>query len=362
MRATRTLLACGTALFGAVTVSGQQQPWDPQRTPGMFAGADPNRAEFVKAHCKNPTAPAPARRSSGAAPAVPQSYKVTAIPGVIAAGQRWRALWTEGGANADSPIGVADGVLLAQPAKSQVIKVGLNGKAELLATDTYAGGALAMTRDGTLYVGERALNRSVWQVLPERQLFGDTKDGEPLECLSADVLNDMVADSKGGIYLTMGGVYYINPHGVVMGRFGVNPGNGLILSKDDQTLYVTGRLPGATPPTNLRVRDGAPTPTGGLVAFDVQPDGTLRNERQFAWAGSDDSAIDDAGRIYTTGDGGTWVIGTDGGVLGFIASPRRLIGVAFGGPNRTTLFGVANNPVQIFAIDMLAAGIGKRAK
>jgi hypothetical protein len=35
------------------------------------------------------------------------------------------------------------------------------------------------------------------------------------------VLNDMVADSKGGIYMTMGGIYYVNPQGVVSGRFGV---------------------------------------------------------------------------------------------------------------------------------------------
>ena len=31
----------------------------------------------------------------------------------------------------------------------------------------------------------------------------------------------MVADSKGGIYMTMGGIYYVNPQGVVSGRFGV---------------------------------------------------------------------------------------------------------------------------------------------
>ena len=359
---TRILLACGTALFGAVTVWAQQQPWDPQRTPGVYAGADQNRAAFVQANCKHPVPPAPARRGSGAAPATPQAYRVRAIPGVIAAGQRWRALWTEGGANADSPIGVADGVLIAQPAKSQVIKVGLNGKAALLATDTYSGGALAMTHDGKLYIGERALNRSIWQVFPERKLFADTKDDEPLECLGADVLNDMVADGKGGIYLTMGGVYYLNPQGVVRGPFGVSPGNGLILSKDDTTLYVTGRLAVATPPTDHGVHAGAPTPAGGLVAFDVQSDGTLLNERQYAWAGGDGSAIDDAGRIYTTGDGGTWVIGTSGELLGFIASPRRLIGVAFGGPQRKTLFGVANNPVQVFAIDMIAAGISNRAK
>ena len=58
----------------------------------------------------------------------------------------------------------------------------------------------------------------------------------------------MTADSKGGVYFTMGGVYYANPQGVVSGRYGTVGGNGIILSPDEKTLYVTGRLPGAVPP------------------------------------------------------------------------------------------------------------------
>jgi sugar lactone lactonase YvrE len=199
-------------------------------------------------------------------------------------------------------------------------------------------------------------------VLPQRRLFTNTKGGEPLECLGQGVLNDMVADTKGGMYMTMGGVYYANPQGVVSGRFGTVGGNGLILSRDERTLYVTGRLAGATPPANLTVPAGAPMPTGGLVAFDVQPDGSLTNERQFAWAGGDGTAVDNDGRIYTTGNGGTWVIGTNGSIVGFIPAPRGMISVAFGGPNKRTLFGVSIRDVQIFAIDMLAQGIQARPK
>ena len=379
-KAIALMIALGAAV-GAVTVFGQQQAPDAQRTPGVQAGADPKRAEFIMANCKNPAPAPPARgggggapaagggapaagagRAGGGAPAAPAEYTINAIPNVIAAGKRWRVLWTDTGNNADSPIGVSDGVLVAQNSKSQVLKVGLNGKVELLATDTYTGGALAMTKDGKLYVGERALNRSIWQIQPERKLFADKKDGEPLECLGAAVLNDMVADSKGGMYMTMGGIYYANPQGVVMGRFGVTGGNGLILSKDEKTLYVTGRLMGAMPPADLKVPAGAPMPTGGLVAFDVQPDGSLTNERQFAWGGGDGTAIDEAGRIYTTGNGGTWVVSPTGEFLGFLGAPRGMISVAFGGPNRKTLFGVSINPVQIFALDMIAEGIKSRPK
>ncbi len=380
MRTKGFVLALALACTGAVTIFGQQQPADAARTPGVQAGADPKRAAFVMANCKAQPAPEAPGRAGGApggapgagrggapaaaAPAAPQSvdYTVTAIPGVIAAGQKWRVLWTDTGNNADSPIGVADGVLVAQNDKSQILKVGLNGKVELVATDTFTGGALAMTRDGKLYVGERALNRGIWQVQPQRRLFTNTKDGEPLECLGQGVLNDMVADSKGGLYMTMGGVYYANPQGMVSGRFGTVGGNGLILSKDERTLYVTGRLANQNPPASFTVPAGAPMPTGGLVAFDVQPDGSLTNERQFTWVGGDGTAIDNDGRIYTTGNGGTWVVNTNGSVAGFIPGPRGLISVAFGGPNRRTLFGVAIRDVQIFAIDMVAQGIQSRPK
>jgi gluconolactonase len=381
MSTNRFLIALALASLGAITAGAQQQPRDPVRTPGVQAGQDPARDAFLKMNCKSPAAPPAAQGAGGrggpAAPAgpgggrgaaappqavQPQAYTIQAIPGVIAAGQRWRLLWEDSGNNADSPIGVDDGVLVAQNDKSQVLKIGLNGQVTLLATDTYTGGALAMTNKGQLFVGQRALNRGIWMLQPERRLFTDKKDGEPLECLGAGVLNDMVADSRGGIYFTMGGVYYANPQGVVSGRFGTVGGNGLILSRDDKTLYVTGRLMGAMPPANLQVPAGAPMPTGGLVAFDVQPDGTLTNERQFAWVGGDGTAIDNDGRIYSTGNGGVWVIAPTGDILGFIASPRPLISVAFGGPNKRTLFGVAIRDVQIFAIDTLAQGFTGRPK
>jgi sugar lactone lactonase YvrE len=378
MRTRAILTTIALSAVGAITLFAQQQPKDMARTPGVQAGADMNRAAFIMANCKNPAPPPPARGGGApgapgaapgggrgpAAPPPPPDYNVatTAIPGVIAAGQKWRVLWNDTGNNADSPIGVADGVLLAQNSKSQVIKVGLNGKVELLATDTYTGGALAMTKDGKLYVGERALNRSIWEIQPKRQLFADKKDGEPLECLGQGVLNDMVADSKGGIYMTMGGIYYVNPQGVVSGRFGVTGGNGLILSKDEKTFYATGRLMGQMPPADLKIPAGAPMPTGGLVAFDVAPDGTLSGERQFTWAGGDGTAIDNNGLIYTTGNNGVWVIGTKGDIVGYIPAPRNLISVAFGGPNKQTLFGVSINDVQIFAIDTIAQGIQSRPK
>jgi gluconolactonase len=232
------------------------------------------------------------------------------------------------------------------------VRIDKDGKASVIYTDTFTGGALAANRKGQVFIGERALNPAIWLLKPQRKLFANTYKGEPFDCLGPGVLNDMTADSKGGVYFTMGGVYYANPKGEVGGRYGTVGGNGIILSPDEKTLYVTGRV------------NGTPGPNGnaGLVAFDVQPDGSLTNERQFADVGGDGSAVDRTGRIYTTGAGVVSVIGPDGKVLGSIPMPRNLISVTFGGTDKKTLYGIAIRDVQVFSIPMIAQGLKGRPK
>jgi len=368
MRFDKAVLVFGAFAVSAVAIAAQQ----PQQvgTPGVQAGRDPNRAAFVAANCKAQPAAAPAAAPGGnagrgggnAAPAPPPALippdPAPAIPGVLAAGQRWRKVWEGSGNNTDGATGTDKGLLLAQNDLSQIIEISLaDGSVEVLAKDTLTGGAIAVLPDGQLYVGSRALNRGIWRVSP-RQLFTNTMNGEPLECLGPAVLNDMVADKKGGIYMTMGGVYYANARGVVSGRYGRVGGNGIVVSPDDRTLYVTGRLPGAVPPADLKLPAGAPTPTGGLVAFDIQPDGSLTNERQFAWAGNDGSAVDLQGRIYTPGNGGAWVIdGRTGEFLGYFPTPGGTHGLHFGGPGRRTLFSIQLNvQTAVHAIDTLVQG------
>lgn len=368
------LLAVAVAAAGAMTAlaQGTGQPLDSKRTPGVQTGQDPNRAAFIAANCKTPPAPAAARaggpggapgggRAGG--PAAPPTANLdiasTAIPGVIAAGQKWKLVWEDMGNNADGPVGMDDGSLwLAQNDKSTIVRIDKDGKASVIYTDTYTGGTIAANRRGQVFVGERALNAAIWTLRPERKLFANTKDGEPFDCLGPGVLNDMTADSKGGVYFTMGGVYYANPQGVVSGRYGTVGGNGIILSPDERTLYVTGRLMNATPPNGV-------TGNGGLVAFDVQPDGSLTNERQFTWWGGDGTAVDRDGRIYTTMGGqepGVAVISPRGELLGTIPVPRNLISVAFGGTDKKTLYGVSIRDVQIFSIPTTAQGLTGRPK
>jgi gluconolactonase len=283
-----------------------------------------------------------------------QDVTVPAIAGVIAAGQKWKLIWSGTGNNADGILGLDDGsMLVAQNDNSSVLKIDKNGKTSIAYMDTYTGGALTMNTKGVLFVAERALNPAIWQLKPQRKLLANTFKGDPLDCLGL-VLNDITADSKGGVYFTMAGVYYASPQGMVIGKYG-DGGNGIILSKDEKTLYVTGRL--QRPP-------GALANNVGLVAWDVQPDGTLANPRQFAEVGNDGSTIDSEGRIYTTGPGGIFVVAPDGKTLGTIPTPRSVISVAFGGRGKKMLFSVSNNRItdEIYAIPMIAQGFKGRAK
>jgi len=59
-----------------------------------------------------------------------------------------------------------------------------------------------------------------------------------------------------------------------------------------------------------------------------------------------------------------YVLGPDGKVLGSIPTPINFITVAFSGPDKKTLYGVANNQRfdEIFTIQMIAQGYKGRAK
>jgi gluconolactonase len=292
---------------------------------------------------------------------------VTAIPGVIAAGQTWKSVWKGTGNNADGIIATSDGgILAAQNTDSKVMKIDKDGKVSFPYTDTNTGGAVSMNKKGDLFAVERGLPTSVWQLAPKRQLLADKFNGEPLDCIGG-VINDLTADSNGGVYFTFGGLYHADSKGVVTKQGTVTGTNGIILSPDDKTLYVTGRLPAAQ-------GDAAPGGAGGrgagggggMIAYDVQRDGSLTNERQFAMVGGDGSTIDAEGRVYTTtnGAGGIAVVGKDGKVLGSIPTPLNFITVAFSGPDKKTLYGVANNQRfdEIFKIEMIAQGYKGRAK
>lgn len=340
-------------------------PLPPNAPHSLQALQDPREAA-VLATCKNPPAPqrppgAPAQPGSptGAPPPPgPRDYTITEIPGVIGAGEQWQFVWQQLGNNGDGIIASEDrGLLIAQNDSSSVLKLDRNGRASIVYTDTNTGGALTMGPKGQLYIVERGVNETVAQLSPVRKTIADKYQGEPLDCIGV-VINDLVANKKGGIYFTMGGLFYVNPAGQVT-KYGENlRTNGIILSPDEKTLYVTNGT--------------------SIAAFDVEPDGSLKNQREFGKLegggfGGDGSTIDEAGRLYVTTGLGVQVFGVDGKYLGLIPTPRPVISAAFSGHNKGTLYILARgakdqqghevaNAAQVYSISTIAQGFRKRAK
>jgi gluconolactonase len=208
-----------------------------------------------------------------------------------------------------------------------------------------------MNKKGALFVVQRGLRANVTQLTPQRRVLATTYQGEPLDCIGG-VINDLTADSKGGVYFTFGGLYYADPKGVVK-QYGENlRTNGVILSPDEKVLYVTN---GNT-----------------VAAFDVQADGALTNQRVFVTlpsGGGDGLTVDAQGRLYITAGPALHVAAADGKLLGSIPAPVSLITAAFAGPDKKTMYAVTSlrspdgmQRAEVYSIPMVAEGYKGRAK
>jgi gluconolactonase len=135
---------------------------------------------------------------------------------------------------------------------------------------------------------------------------------------------------------------YITPAGSVSKvTEDVSQPNGVQLSPDEKILYAT---------------DG-----DHLVAFDVKPDGSVRNLRRFAdVAGGDGLAVDSEGRLYVATEPGIQVVSPAGRVLGLIPTPVRIQSIGFAGVERRTLYAAGRGAV--YRIALLARGVRGRAK
>jgi sugar lactone lactonase YvrE len=349
------LVGCAVAAGSAQSPSSafargsSQQSW---QNPGL---------KSVLAKCKTPPQPFAIPVAQNAKPGPPpepaSAPASTAIPGVIAAGQTWKVVWQWEGNNADGLIAGDNGtVLFANNDASNVMRLDpATGLATIIHKDTNTGGAVTRSKNGALFLAARGLNGGILQLEPQRKVFASAFNGEPIECVGG-VLNDLVADSRGGVYLSItgGGLFYANPKGVVSKYGDVAQANGIILSRDEKTLYVT---------------NGAV-----VLAFDVQANGSLTNQREFGklqgGQAGDGSAVDAEGRVYVATGSSVDVFAPDGAFLGSIRGPQGLHGTAFGGRDKKTLFGIvfygdwgtqsARN--RVIAIPMIAQGYAGRAK
>jgi gluconolactonase len=304
----------------------------------------------------------------------PRSVRIETIPGVIAAGVEWRLAW-QGTNNADGIVAMDDGSLLfAQEQPRLVGRLDADDEYSVLLRDTHGVGSLAIDAEGRILGVERTCTdpgrrtggecterTAVSIIAPQRRVLADRfADGASL-----GRLNDLVVDKNGGVYFTVGGAYYADGRGNVTSLGEGLRTNGITLSPDERTLYVTNRET--------------------VVAFDVLAAGKTTNRRDFAMlrAGGvgDGMTVDSAGRLYVTSRPGVQVFLPSGEYLGLIPTPRNAISVAFAGPEKRTLYmvgsgaalgpggteyttpeGVRNNAKTIYRIPMLAQGFTGRAK
>jgi gluconolactonase len=255
-------------------------------------------------------------------------------------------------------ISMPDGsMLFTEQDADRILKVDRNNNISTYVENTNRTIGLAYDGKGRL-IGTQSRDPKVAVLAPEpRTVLADSFEGQPLVRP-----NDLVIDRKGGIYFTdpLGNpqqrfreppagrkplLFYIRPDGTLMKLTEeiTNP-NGVQLSPDEKTLYATN---GQT-----------------IMAFDVQPDGSVRNGRVFAQSGGDGLAIDTQGRLYSAVGGvqGIRVFSPDGKDLGTIPVGVPPQSVGFAGPNKKTLYIVGRGALYRTQTEMVSQGIQTRAK
>jgi gluconolactonase len=284
------------------------------------------------------------------APALPPAMGTVApaIPGVVAAGTKV-IVAKDGFQSTEGPVALPDGSLLfTEPGASRVHKIDKDDNITTFVEKTNRANGLAFDSKGRLIAAQALTVDVIYPPGSETTLA--TMPSRP---------NDLVVDKKDGVYFTLPSakppvVYYIPAGGQPLVAGEVDSPHGVQLSPDEKTLYV-GNSYGEY-----------------LVAFDVQLDGMLANRRNLgkyegvkktergADSSADGLAVDSEGRIYVGTLPGVQVFSPKGQYLGTIPTSQRPQNLAFGGPNKKTLY--LTGRTALFKVQMLSQGYEGRAK
>ena len=323
-----------------------------------------------------------ARAQAPPAPAV--AGAAIDIPGVVKGGTPIERILM-GYDGLDDPIGLSDGTLVfSEPGARRLHRLNTqtNQVSVLVADFNESHG---VTEDGR----GRLISAQAWYgstrigiIYPpaSRAVLADGYEGRPFSRP-----NDVIVASNGGVYFTEPGltvqqaealvkqlgrplepqlppaVYYIPPGGraIKIDDKMIRP-NGIQLSRDQKTLYVSDS-------------NGA-----DIIAWDIQPDGLVRNRRAFASLTgrstrdnglggirtfADGMTIDNDGRLYVATGGGVEVLSEQGKHLGTIpikCPPADCQNLAFSGAGKRTLY--VGGAGSLYKIEMIARGFAGRPK
>jgi gluconolactonase len=171
--------------------------------------------------------------------------------------------------------------------------------------------------------------------------------------------NDLVIDRQGGIYFTdpafgaprplpqgKTAVYYLSPEGKTTRLVDDLPNpNGVLLSPDEQTLYVV------------------PSGQAAMMAYPIESPGTIGKGKVFCTlkqpagvknSGGDGLTVDVKGNLYITSRLGLQVFDPAGKLLGILEVPEMPANVTFGGKDFKTLYVTART--SLYTIPMAVQG------
>lgn len=146
-------------------------------------------------------------------------------------------------------------------------------------------------------------------------------------------------------------VYYLTPDGKSVLRVcsDLARPNGLIGTDDGKILYVADLGKSSRNTRGQRTALGKKT-----FAYDIQPDGTLKNKRLFADQGADGVTLDQRGNLYLTGGPQITVYNPQGKVIERIAVPETPANLTFAGRDRKTLYICART--SLYSLKMAVRG------
>jgi gluconolactonase len=302
--------------------------------------------------------------ATGAAHAAPAPQME--IPGVIRAGAQVQ-LVKDGLNGLEGPVPSGDGGLyFTAIEENRIYKVDRDGTTvSIWRENTNGTNGLFLLKDGRL-LGAEGGGKRVIAITPGGMVtaLATAYRGMPLRGP-----NDLIADGKGGVYFTdpaprpapnvapmqPGNLHYLRANGEVLLIDGeIRRPNGVTISIDGRTLY-TGDTEGEY-----------------VYAFDIQPDGSARNKRQFVKllepeqgslglrSRADGMAMDSEGRVYVSTAAGIQVIDRAGKHLGIIRLPAVARNLAFAGPDRRMLYLTALN--ALYRVPTLSLGPADRSK
>jgi gluconolactonase len=220
-----------------------------------------------------------------------------------------------------------------------------------------------MDRQGRIFACRRAgpgkIGIAIVYPASEARFVAESYRGKPFAAP-----NDLTMGKHGWIYFTDPGdgplrphaVYYVKPSGeVFLVTDNLESPNGILLSREEKTLYVV---------------DGR---SEYVLAFDVQPDGTLGSRRNFVKlkgvrkneqgtidSGIDGLALDSQGDLYAISHAGVEVFNVKGEPLGIIPVSTQATNLAFAGKDGKTLYITTHG--SLFKVRMLAERYRGRAK